>query len=187
MADDHTQFKKITLREFKSDGYKVWEVTTRATLKLHKLLGIVDGSDPDPTPRNADGTARAITAALRPRVTKWENDHERAREAIIRCLPDAELLKLKDVEESAPAIWNRLHDEYGRPSNLEYVRASNDITNLKKDDKTTINEHINRFEQLVYDVNYNKPANTGVMEQSVVNQMRTTKSNAPCQSAWYFF
>ena len=169
MADDNAQSKKITLREFKPDGYKVWEVTTRATLKLHKLLAIVDGSDPDPTPRNPDGTARAIPQAMRARVTKWVNDHERAREAIIRCLPDTELLKLKDVEESAPEIWQRLRDEYGRPSNLEYVRASNDLANLKKNDKISMNDHINRFEQLVYDINYNKPANTTNMDQSVVN------------------
>ena len=105
MAEETIQFKKITLREFKPDEFKVWEVTTRATLKLHKLLGIVDGSNPDPTPRNPDGTARLIQPAQRARVTKWENDHERAREAIIRCLPNAELLKLVDVQDSAPAIW----------------------------------------------------------------------------------
>jgi hypothetical protein len=40
---------------------------------------------------------------------------------------------------------------------------------LKKDDKTSINDHINRFEQLVYEVNYNKPANTPNMVDSVVN------------------
>src|SRR5204863_7214434 len=97
------------------------------------------------------------------------NDHERAREAIIRCLPDTELLKLKDVEESAPQVWNRLHDEYGRPSNLEYVHASNDLANLKKNDKISMNDHINRFEQLVYDINYNKSINTINIEQSVIN------------------
>jgi len=37
------------------------------------------------------------------------------------------------------------------------------------DEKTTINDHINKFEQLVHDVNYNKPSNTGNMEESVVN------------------
>src|SRR5271155_5484808 len=37
------------------------------------------------------------------------------------------------------------------------------------DEKTTINNHINKFEQLVHDVNYNKPSNTGNMEESVVN------------------
>ena len=32
-----------------------------------------------------------------------------------------------------------------------------------------MNDHINRFEQLLYDINYNKPANTTNMEQPVVN------------------
>lgn len=77
MADNNTQYKKITFHDFKSDGYKVWEVTIRATLKLHKILGIVDGSDPDPTPRNPDGTAHAIPPAMRA-STKWLNDHKRA-------------------------------------------------------------------------------------------------------------
>ena len=27
--------------------------------------------------------------------------------------------------------FKRFRDEYGRPSNLEYVRASNDLANLK--------------------------------------------------------
>jgi hypothetical protein len=135
MAADAAQAKKITLREFKSQEFRVWEVTTKATLKLHKLLGIVDGTDLNPTPRNQDGTIGAISAALRTRINKWENDHERAREAIIRCLPNAELLKLVDVQDDASAIWRRLRDEYGRSSNLEYVRASNDLALLKKDDK----------------------------------------------------
>ena len=143
MAEDAAHIKKITLRDFKPDEFKVWEVTTKATLKLHKILGIVDGTDPDPMPRNPDGTPRPIPPALRARVSKWQNDHERAREAIIRCLPNAELLKLVDIQDDAPAIWKRLRDEYGRSSNLEYVRASSDLALLKKDDKTSINDHIN--------------------------------------------
>ena len=138
-------------------------------MKLHKILGIVDGSDPDPTPRNSDDTARVIPPAMRARVTKWVNDHEHAREAIIHCLPDVELLKLKDVEESASEIWKHLHDEYDKSFNLEYIRASNDLANLKKNDKMFMNDHINRFEQLIYDINYNKLANTTNMKQSVIN------------------
>ena len=30
--------------------------------------------------------------------------------------------------------------------NLEYVYASNNLITLKKDDKTTINDHINQFD-----------------------------------------
>ena len=169
MAEDSTT-RKITLREFKPESYKVWEMSTKATLKYNKLFNIVDGTDTDPTPRDDDGTIlRPIPAATKVLVEKWQHDHERAREAIIRCLPDSELLKLDDVQDDVTAIWKQLHDEYGRPSNLEYVRASNDLTNLKKDEKATINDHINKFEQLVHEVNYNKPSDTKNMEESVVN------------------
>src|SRR5271154_2337467 len=169
MAEESTP-RKITLREFKPESYKVWEMSTKATLKHNKLLNIVDGTETDPTPRDDDGTIlQPIPAATRDQVERWKHDHERAREAIIRCLPDSELLKLDDVQDDVAAIWKRLGDEYGRPSNLEYVRASNDLTNLKKDEKTTINDHINKFEQLMYEVNYNKPSDTKNMEESVVN------------------
>src|SRR5271169_6666729 len=169
MAEESTT-RKIALREFKPESYKVWEMSTKATLKYNKLLNVVDGTETDPTPRDDDGTIlRPIPAATRDQVERWKHDHERAREAIIRCLPDSELLKLDDVQDDVTAIWKRLGDEYGRPSNLEYVRASNDLTNLKKDEKTTINDYINKFEQLVYEVNYNKPSDTKNMEESAVN------------------
>ena len=132
MAEDSTT-RKITLREFKPESYKVWEMSTKATLKYNKLFDIVDGTETDPTPLDDDGTPfRPIPAIAREEVEKWKHDHERAREAIIRCLPDSELLKLDDVQDDVTAIWKRLSDEYGRPSNLEYVRATNDLTNLKK-------------------------------------------------------
>ena len=104
-----------------ADEFKAWEVSTKATLKRHKLLSIVDSSDPDPIPRNPNGTICAIPPALCARVTEWANDHERAREAIIHCLLNTELLKLVDVQDDVPMIWRSLHDEYGHSSNLEYV------------------------------------------------------------------
>ena len=169
MAEESTT-RKITLREFKPESYKVWEMSTKATLKYNKLFNIVDGTETDPTPRDDDGTIlRPIPAATRDQVKKWKHDHERAREAIIRCLPDSELLKLDDIQDDVTAIWKRLRDEYGRSSNLEYIRASNNLANLKKDEKTTINDHINKFEQLVYEVNYNKLSDTKNTEESVLN------------------
>src|SRR5579859_6095309 len=145
-------------------------MSTKATLKFHKLFDIVDGTETDPTPLDDNGTPfHPIPAAAKLQVDKWKHDHERAREAIIRCLPDSELLKLDDVQNDVAAIWKRLRDEYGHPFNLEYIRATNDLATLKRDEKTTINDHINKFEQLVYDVNYNKPSDTRNMEESVVN------------------
>ena len=88
MAEESTT-RKITLREFKPESYKVWEMSTKVTLKYNKLLNIVDGTETNPTPRDDDGRIlRPFSAATRAQVEKWEHDHERAREAIIRCLPD---------------------------------------------------------------------------------------------------
>jgi len=168
MAEHTAQIKKITLRDFKPDEFKIWEVTTKAMLKLHKILGIGDGSDPDSTPRNHNDTPCAIPPALRARVSKWQDDYKCAREAMIRCLPNAELLKLVNIQDDTAAIWRRLRDEYGRSSNFKYVRASNDLALLKKDEKTSINDYINRFEQFIYEVNYNKSMNMFNLAESVV-------------------
>ena len=106
MAEESTT-RKITLREFKPESYKVWEMSTKATLKFHKLFDIVDGTETDPTPYKDDGVTilRPIPATLRDLIEKWRHNHERAREAIIRCLPDSELLKLDDVQDDVAAIW----------------------------------------------------------------------------------
>src|SRR5271154_4709431 len=82
MAEESTA-RKITLREFKPDSYKVWEMSTKATLQYHKLFDIVDGTETDPTPRDDDGTAlRPIPATVRNQVEKWHHDRDRARDAI---------------------------------------------------------------------------------------------------------
>src|ERR1700724_3664200 len=103
MAEESTT-RRITLREFKPKSYKVWEMSTKATLKYNKLFNIVDGTDTDPTPRDDDGRIlRPFSASTRVLVEKWKHDHERAREAILRCLPDADLLKLDDVQDDVTA------------------------------------------------------------------------------------
>ena len=112
MAEESTT-RKITLREFKPESYKVWEISTKATLRYNKLFDIVDGTVTDPTPRDDTGAIlRPIPGALKHQV---ENDLERAREASIRCLPDSELVKLDDVQDDVTAIWKRLRNEYGPP------------------------------------------------------------------------
>ena len=106
MAEESTT-RKITLREFKPESYKVWAMSTKATLSYNKLFDIVDGTLTDPTPRDDSGAIlRPIPGALKHQVEKWKNDHERARDAIIRCLPDTELLKLGDVQDDVTATSN---------------------------------------------------------------------------------
>ena len=105
MAEENTT-RKITLCNFKPESYKVWEMSTKATLKYNKLFNIVDSTETDLTPRNDDGTIlQPIPAATRDQIEKWKHNHKRAREAIIRCLPDSEILKLDDVQDDVAQRW----------------------------------------------------------------------------------
>ena len=78
-------------------------------------------------------------------IDSWENRHTLAREALLKCLDCSELIRVVDVEESAPAIWNRLREEFGHVLDIEYVRADAEFHTLKKDDKTPINKHLDNF------------------------------------------
>ena len=104
MTEESTT-RKITLCEFKPELYKVWEMLTKVILKYNKLFNIVDGTEIDPTPHDDDGTILwSIGATIRDQIKKWKHNHEHARETIIHCLPDLELLKLDDVQDDVTTI-----------------------------------------------------------------------------------
>jgi hypothetical protein len=115
-------------------------------LKFHKILEIIDKSDSDPTLYNPDNITHIIPPIIWIRIIKWVNNHEYIRETIIYYLSDIEFLKFKDIKENISEIWKYLHDEYNRFFNLEYIYTSNDLINLKKNDKIFMNDHINHFE-----------------------------------------
>src|SRR6266516_2707900 len=129
--------KSITLTKLKPQDYRLWAMTARATLGVHGLLDIVESRDLDPTPVNPDGTPGVPTAQQRSKIQKWKRNHELAREALLKSLESPELLKISAVHDSAPAIWNRLQQEYGRPLRTEYVRALSAFYALRKDGKTS--------------------------------------------------
>ena len=161
--------KTITLSKLNPQEYRLWEMKARATLGVYGVLDIVEGKEPDPTPRNPDGTARAITQQLRPRVEKWTRGHDLAREALLKCLESAELLKVSTVQDSAPEIWNRLKEEYGQVLDIEYIRADYALHALKKDNQTSMNDHINQFTKLLQDLEYHKPENASAKDKKIIN------------------
>jgi hypothetical protein len=123
MAEENNNHKEktITLSKLKPQEYRLWAMTARATLGVYGVLDIVEGKEPDPTPLNPDGTIRVINPQMRARIEKWKRNHELAREALLRSLESAELLKVSAVQQSAPAIWSRLQDEYGQVLDIEYI------------------------------------------------------------------
>ena len=119
----------------------MWVVQAEATLGVYECLEIVRGTEQDPTPPlNANGNLPPINAALRARINDWNRRHVRAREALLKCLNSADLMKVYSVRESASAIWTRLHEEYGQVLNLEYMRANNEYYMLRKAPETSMED-----------------------------------------------
>src|SRR5437667_10599273 len=97
---------------------------------------------------------RAINVALRARINDWNRRHVCAREALLKCLNSADLMKVYSVRESASAIWTRLHEEYGQILDLEYIRAEYKDHMLRKAPETSMDDHINQFTRLRQEVDY---------------------------------
>ena len=72
-------------------------------------------------------------------------------------------------KNSAPAIWNRLKNEYGKPLDFEYIRVNSEYVSLRKEQNTAMDAHITRFNQLLQEVEYNKPSTISPNEPEAVN------------------
>ena len=166
----HKHEKTITLNKLVPTDYRMWVVQAEATFGVHECLEIVRGTEPNPTPPiNAHGNLPAINAALRIRINDWNYRHARAREALLRCLEPAEMIKVYSVKDSATAIWTRLYEEYGQVLDIEYIRADNQFHVLRKAPETSMNDHINQFTKNLQDVEYHKPPNATSKDKGTIN------------------
>ncbi len=160
MADDNIYRleKTITLKQLKPNEYRLWAIQTEATFEVHKCLDIVLDNEPNPTPVDDNGTPIGpIGHYFQTAISYWETRHALAREALLRSLEPTDLLKVIPYHGSAPAIWAHLKNEYGRALDFEYIRVNNQYTSLRKDPNTTMDAHITRFNQLLQEIEYNKP------------------------------
>src|SRR6266496_4872745 len=62
-----------------------------------------------------------------------------------------------------------LKDEYGRALDFEYIRVNNEYTSLHTDPNTTMDTHITRFNQLLQEIEYNKPITIPSLQPESVN------------------
>ena len=173
MSDDNTTFRmerSISLNKLKPNEYRLWVIQTEATFEVHKCLDIVLGVETNPTPVDDDGRPIGpIGKLLQSTIASWQTRHALAREALLKSLEPADMLKVIAYKNSAPAIWNRLKNEYGKPLDFEYIRVNSEYMSLRKEQNTTMDAHITRFNQLLQEVEYNKPSTIPPNEPEAVN------------------
>jgi gag-polypeptide of LTR copia-type len=166
MSNDERHARSITLKPLKPDEYRIWAVQAEASFEVHNCLEIVLGHEEKPS--KAQDEAQDLFAAHLTRKS-WITRHARAREALLKALDASDLHKILPIKDSASAIWNRLKEEYGKSLDFEYIRVNSEFQSLRKDSKTTIDHHINRFNMLLQAVNYNKPPEIPELTTAAIN------------------
>src|SRR5579859_5704534 len=116
MADDITGTykleKTITLNKLKPNEYRLWVVQTEATFDIHKCMGIVLGTELNPTPMDDDGTSLGpVGEIMQATITFWQTRHALVKEALLKCLEPADLTKVLPFRNTAAAIWTPLQEE----------------------------------------------------------------------------
>jgi hypothetical protein len=153
--------KTIKLKPLKSSEYRLWAVQAEATFRLYRCLDIVLGTSLKPDVDENGNFNR--------QQKRWETRHNLALEGLLKALEPVDLLKVLPVKDSAPAIWARLKDEYGKSLDFEYIRVNSEFQSLRKDSKMPMDDHINKFNMLLQAVNYNKPPEIPALAEAAVN------------------
>ena len=176
MADDDDIPKDVTgktikLNKLKPNEYRLWVTQTEATFEVHKCLDIVLGEEPNPTPLNEETgePTGPVGDTLQAKIASWRTHHALAREALLKSLEAPDLLKVIAVKNSAAVIWTRLKNEYGTSLDFEYIRVNAEFQSLRKDKKTLMNDHINKFNTLLQEVEYNTPPEIPPMKKESIN------------------
>ena len=142
----------------------------KATFQVHKCLDIMLGKESNPTPVDDDGTPLGpIGERTQASITSWETRHALAREALIKALQPADLLKVLGHLDSASSIWTRLRDEYGRCLDFEYIHVNSEFQSLCKTKEVTMDAHITQFNELLQELEYNKPTTIPALHDQAVN------------------
>jgi hypothetical protein len=163
--------KTIVLTKFIPSEYRLWYAQSKATFEVQKILPIILGTEPKPSNVDADGNAvlqAELTVAQRKKISAWEDKDGLGKEALLKCLSKAELMKVYQLQ-SAFEIWTRLEDEYGHISDIKRTNAESQFYSLRKKDSDKMEDHINKFSSLQQEVDYHRPASIPPMTTAQIN------------------
>ena len=184
-----TREKTVKLAPFKPEHYRLWKLQAELTLQVHNLHNIVLGREPIPsagpaaqtesteTPEASTSTSstaapthaiRVTTPALQRKIQEWERRHTLAHKALVNALEPPELIKVSHLK-TAHEIWTRLQDEYGHISQIQCIKAENDLHALIKTPPTPMKDHIQEFTRRQEEVDYQRPGDIPLMTNTQIN------------------
>jgi len=133
----------ITLR-LTSNNYPLWREQALALVESQEMVEHLTNEDPAPTKyTNIENSTPQLTDAF---IAWWKSDRL-VRGWIIGTLSE-ETLRLVVGLDTAHAVWEALKNAYAQDSQEREFTLRKQVTYLRKEDNTTITEHIWTFKGL---------------------------------------
>lgn len=143
----------------------------------HKLFGIVNGHEPNPAgdvlPQSHDGQIRLANGTIledsgesnepaplwseeTKAIWEWNRKHTLVYGFLKGSLIDQPAAYAKVIDcVKAQDIWTTLAKEFGQSSNVMLRVLEAQLTTLYKEDSTTMADHIDKYSQLIEQIDYN--------------------------------
>ena len=126
-----SNFRLNSIKPFDGRNFTSWKIRVQAELKAQKLLSYVTDKLPDPDKR----------------IGEWLDKNNEACKVIIENLADTHLSYATN-KDYAKSIWQALESHFERKSFMRLAYVKRKLGNLRYDNKTSLNNHINTFEEL---------------------------------------
>lgn len=141
----------VTLR-LTPNNYPLWREQALALAESQELVGHLTNEDPAPTKftaptQNSSENAETPTPQLTDTFLAWRKSDRLLRGWIIGTLSE-ETLGLVVGLDTAHAVWEALKNAYAQESQEREFTLRQQVTYLRKEDHTTITEHIRKFKGL---------------------------------------
>lgn len=122
---------RISSKLHDENDYPAWVVEATRQLRRQKLLGVVDGTDPAPTP---------ITA-------EYQDKSDKALDYLMDSVEAEPSIKIRACPTAADA-WKILKDTYEGQTRTHMTALFSNLVNLRFDDRKahTLLDHISQFE-----------------------------------------
>jgi hypothetical protein len=168
---------KVNFPPFKSKTYFTSADMAKSFFIQHKLFGIANGHESNPAgnvlPQSHDGEIRLVggtilenggqrnePAAIWSEETKaiweWNRKHTLVYGFLKASLIDEPAAYTKGIDcHTANEIWARLAKEFGQSSNVMLRVLESQLMTLYKEDSTTTADHIDKYSQLIEQIEYN--------------------------------
>jgi len=164
----------ITIKKFDGTEYKSWSLEIEILLEQKQVLGIVDGTEEAPDPKDAT------------EFKAWKKQHGIARSTILLAM-ERSLQQQYGIQKDAKALWDQLKEDYKSKVKLNVWALRDEMSAVKLRDCENVQEYASKIQGHVNDFNLCADSSTGSGTMPKSEHSYYLMQGIPKDDDWRFF